>query len=449
MTVDAQVKTEEGSVGISEKPEQHSKGAVEGVQRNLTFGGALERFLFVGEKGSGGESAGEKGVGQKWAGRLRRPGGVGKRKSGEVDVDVDVDVVFEESKKVKMNMVKKEGVAAAARIVTSSSTAITRRNKSVATAAGLMSKKDTPSSSSSTLSFANQKITKATSTKPRKPPTTEPRAPRSPFSTKIPPEHLPTILAHPSPLMDILAPSLLLIFIGTNPGLLTAYTSHTYSSPSNSFWKLLHASGLTPTPTGVPLQATADRALPERFLLGNTNIVERASRSQEELSREEMCLGAGRTVERVRRWRPEAVCVVGKGVWEAFVAWGRRQRKMGGESGFRGVPRTGKGFEWGWQVDERGEEVRMGVGVGPGGVGGGEEPVPVPVPGRSWLPGKEAGETLPSPPLYDGPWEGARVYVVPGTSGLVTIPFARKLEIWREVGEWVGKRRGERGFVCS
>ncbi|KAF8457278.1 uracil-DNA glycosylase-like protein, partial [Terfezia claveryi] len=248
-------------------------------------------------------------------------------------------------------------------------------------------------------------------------------------------------------LQDILAPSLLLIFIGTNPGLLTAYTGHTYSSPTNSFWKLLHASKLTLTESGLPLQATEDRTLPNRFLLGNTNIVERASRSQEDLSREEMVLGAGRTVKKIGRWRPEAVCVVGKGVWEAFVGWGRKLKLEKGESGFSGAPVAGKVFKWGWQVDREGRELRMGVGGGGSDESEGKDEGELEIPERSWLVKSEY--LVPTPPKYEGSWEGARVYVVPSTSGLVTMPFTKKLEIWKGVGEWVGKRREDRGFTFS
>ncbi|KAF8454661.1 uracil-DNA glycosylase-like protein, partial [Kalaharituber pfeilii] len=207
------------------------------------------------------------------------------------------------------------------------------------------------------------------------------------------------------------------VFIGTNPGLLTAYTAHTYASPTNCFWKLLHESGLTPTPDGRPLHPSQDRQLPRRYLLGNTNIVERATRSQEQLSREELAAGAGRTVERVARWRPEAVCVVGRGVWEGFVGWVRREGKEGRNGGVKGRVQGGKGFTWGWQGGEGEGEVRI---IGDGAVA--EE--------------------------MDG-WKGARVYVVPSTSGLVTMGYARKLELWRPLGEWVSRRRTERGFVCE
>ena len=412
------------------------------VKKPLTFGAALERFLFTGVGGS--ESDGKGGdcgvginigdaAGCEW-GMSPRP----RRKAAEVGEAKRrcLEVGSVDGKQVVRKGVVRSGFVDSFRKTSTGIVNLPRR------------KTKTASRTTSTIITTSTKVTKPTSGNSGAAKSSEPRTLRSPFSTKIPEHHLEPLLAHPAPLLDILDPSLLLIFIGTNPGLLTAYTGHTYSSPTNSFWKLLHASKLTLTENGLPLQATEDRTLPKRFLLGNTNIVERASRSQEDLSREEMVLGAGRAVKKIGRWRPEGVCVVGKGVWEAFVGWGRKMRLERGKSGFSGAPVAGRGFSWGWQVDKEGRELRMGVGDG----GNSESESKVEeeeggFPERSWLVKSE--RTVPPPPKYEGPWEGARVYVVPSTSGLVTMPFTKKLEIWEGVGEWVGKRREERGFTCS
>ena len=304
------------------------------------------------------------------------------------------------------------------------------------------------------------KITKFTGngsdikTKPKAdPPTSNPLPGALKLPTKVPPQILPLLLAHPCPLIDILSPCLLLVFIGTNPGLLTAYTTHTYASPTNRFWKLLHASNLTPTVTGLPLHPSEDRTLPRRFLLGNTNIINRATRSQVDLSREELRAGADAVVRKVHAWRPEAVCVVGKGVWEGFVAYAQGARGLPGPGhrGFSGGgPTAGRGFKWGWQVDKEGKEVRMGVLDGlevRDGAGHTAE-----LPERTWVKNHALREAvLPTPPFpqtFKGPWEGARVYVVPSTSGLVTMQWADKFDIWKGLGEWVCKRRDEKGFVC-
>lgn len=97
---------------------------------------------------------------------------------------------------------------------------------------------------------------------------------------------------------------------------------------------------------------------------------------------------------KIRKWRPESVCIVGKGIWESI--W---RAKHGGEKLGK------KDFVWGWQVD------------------------------------KERFGAVPE----DG-YEGARVFVVPSTSGLVAgYSMEFKKATWKELGDWVQKRRAERG----
>lgn len=201
-----------------------------------------------------------------------------------------------------------------------------------------------------------------------------------------------------SPLPDALAPNLLILFVGLNPGIQTARTHHAYAHPTNLFWRLLYSSGITPRLCA----PSEDRSLPRLYGLGLTNIVARPSRNGAELSKAEMDAGVAGLEDKVRRWRPEVVCVVGKSIWEAVwrVRKGRGMRK--GE------------FSYGWQ----GKGERMGVGSG----GGVEEGV-----------------------VDDGGWKGARVFVATSTSGLAaTLKPKEKEVIWKELGDWAVKRREER-----
>ncbi|KAL1857485.1 uracil DNA N-glycosylase Thp1 [Diaporthe australafricana] len=210
----------------------------------------------------------------------------------------------------------------------------------------------------------------------------------------------PSVYAHLPPLPDALAPNLLALFCGLNPGVRTAQTGHAYNHPSNLFWKLMHSSGVLP----VRCAATEDRTLPARFRLGLTNIVSRPSRSGAELSRAEMDAGVGALEAKVRRWRPEVVCVVGKSIWESL--WRVRHGK--------GIAK--EEFKYGWQ-DE-------GENMGVGDVGEAER-----------LEGVE----------YREGWKGARVFVSSSTSGLAaTLSPAEKERIWRELGQWVEARRAGR-----
>ncbi|KAI6789836.1 DNA glycosylase [Hortaea werneckii] len=205
----------------------------------------------------------------------------------------------------------------------------------------------------------------------------------------------PSKYAHLPKLLDILEPDLICIFVGTNPGIRTATAGHAYAHPSNLFWKLLHSSGCT----DVRLPPENDVNLPEWYAMGNTNIVERPSKDAAELSKEEMAAGTPVLEEKIRRFRPEAVCIVGKGIWEAV--WRYRY----------GRPLRKHEFRWGWQD----EKERMGR------VEAGEE---------------DEGETA---------WDGAPVFVTSSTSGsAASLKPAEKELIWAPFGEWVRMRRHER-----
>lgn len=208
----------------------------------------------------------------------------------------------------------------------------------------------------------------------------------------------PSRYAHLAPLVDVLAPNLLLVFVGVNPGIQTAVSGHAYAHPSNRFWHLLHASGLTPERK---LSPTEDRDLPQLYAYGNTNIVERPTRDQGELSKEEMVAGAAVLDEKFRKCRPEAVCIVGKGIWEAIWKW-----KHG-----RNISKTE--FKYGWQDDKE----NMGC----------EEK------GRDPRNDDHAG------------WSGARVFVATSTSGQAAfLKPEEKLAIWQPLGRWAQERRKER-----
>ncbi|KUI62015.1 G/U mismatch-specific uracil DNA glycosylase [Cytospora mali] len=210
----------------------------------------------------------------------------------------------------------------------------------------------------------------------------------------------PSVYSHLPYLPDAMAPNLLVLFCGLNPGVRTAQTGHAYNHPSNLFWKLMYSSGVLP----VRCTAEEDRTLPARFQLGLTNIVSRPSRNGAELSKAEMDEGVSVLEEKVRRWRPEVVCMVGKSIWESVwrVRHGRAIAK--GE------------FKYGWQD----ESENM---------------------GRGEVVEDERQEGVE----YGADWDGARVFVSSSTSGLAaTLGPEEKERIWRELGSWVEMRRAER-----
>lgn len=107
------------------------------------------------------------------------------------------------------------------------------------------------------------------------------------------------------------------------------------------------------------------------------------------LSKAEMDAGVPVLEAKVAAQRPEAVCLVGKSIWEAV--WRVRRG--------RGIRK--EEFRYGWQ----GEEENMGRCEG---------------------------------------WDGAPVFVATTTSGLAAgMTMAQKEAVWNELGTWVVGRREE------
>lgn len=209
--------------------------------------------------------------------------------------------------------------------------------------------------------------------------TTKERSAKDPYS---PANHL----------VDSLRPGLTLVCIGLNPGLMTAATGHAYAHPSNRFWHLLHDSGITPK-KHIPAET---RDLMDLYQIGNTNICERPTRSGDGLSKQELEEGATILDKKMTRFRPEAVVIVGKGIWEAI--WMAK----------KGMKRfNDPDFHWGWQD----EEMQLGRIV------------------------EDDGEVV---------WPGAKTFVATSTSGLAaTLRPAEKLAIWKPLGDWMAMKREE------
>ena len=142
----------------------------------------------------------------------------------------------------------------------------------------------------------------------------------------------------------------------------------------------------------------------------------RASRDGSELSKEEMVTGAGVLDEKIKKWKPEVVCLVGKSIWEAVWKW-----KHG-----RGIRKDE--FKYGFQNASE----KMGRKKGSGSFFRGVKE-------------KEGKEMTEHDSLGEEGWDGARVFVATSTSGLAaTLSMSRKEEIWAELGGWVKRRREER-----
>jgi TDG/mug DNA glycosylase family protein len=128
--------------------------------------------------------------------------------------------------------------------------------------------------------------------------------------------------AHGRGIGDIIAPRLAVLFCGINPGLWSAATGFNFARPGNRFWPALHLAGWTPRQLRPEEQA--------RLLdcgLGVTNLVDRATARADELGVEEVVAGGRALAEKVRRYRPGWVAVLGVGAYRT--AFGRRSARVG------------------------------------------------------------------------------------------------------------------------
>ncbi|KAL4947287.1 uracil-DNA glycosylase-like protein [Aspergillus filifer] len=256
-------------------------------------------------------------------------------------------------------------------------------------------RKPTRSTTTSPQTITPGRITRSQSIKSRSTTPASPQPSRSPLRSTTPqtprsrsrsaprrqtssPSSLPTSL-----LRDTIPPNLTLLLVGVNPGIATGQTGFAYAHPSNLFWKLLHWSGITP----IRHPPSDTYKLPELYNIGNTNIVERATRDASMLSKAEMDAGVPILEKKVAANKPAVVCLVGKSIWEAV--WrARKGRAIKKEE-----------FKYGWQ--DEGEN--MGI---------------------------------------SAEWEGAKVFVATTTSGLAAgMSMAEKRAVWDELGAWVVPRR--------
>lgn len=122
-----------------------------------------------------------------------------------------------------------------------------------------------------------------------------------------------------------------LLFVGINPGLWTAVAQAHFAHPGNRFFKALYLAGITPKALDVRhgFDAGSRRALVERGI-GITNLVNRATARADELAAPELRAGARRLTDRIARWQPRVVAVVGIGAYRT--AFRRPNAEVGPQS---------------------------------------------------------------------------------------------------------------------
>ncbi len=127
---------------------------------------------------------------------------------------------------------------------------------------------------------------------------------------------------------EIIAPNLRILFVGINPGRMSATKGHNFAGPGNHFWRLLHESGLSPR----EFAPNEERRLLEHGL-GITNIVTRASRSESDLTWDELVAGGVELRRTIDAYTPRVVALLGKNVYRAFAGLSRSARVEWGLQG--------------------------------------------------------------------------------------------------------------------
>ena len=114
---------------------------------------------------------------------------------------------------------------------------------------------------------------------------------------------------------DIVTVDLRALIVTINPAARSAQIGHAFSSPGNPFWRLLHASGLTPE----QLAPSEERRLLD-FGLGLASTVQRATAAAGELSAGERRAGADDVRRLVSRYRPRLVALLGLTLYPLYVS---------------------------------------------------------------------------------------------------------------------------------
>ena len=111
---------------------------------------------------------------------------------------------------------------------------------------------------------------------------------------------------------DLVDQRVRLLFVGINPGLWTAAVGAHFARRGNRFWPALHASGITPRVVDASDGMRPDDTDMVLGLgIGITNIVPTASARADELTLDELRIGAVELEAKVRALQPAVVAVLG------------------------------------------------------------------------------------------------------------------------------------------
>ena len=132
----------------------------------------------------------------------------------------------------------------------------------------------------------------------------------------------------PSAVPDVLAAGLDVVFCGINPGRFSDAAAAHFANPRNDFWRLLHASGLTPRLLD-PTEQFDLLALG----IGVTNAALRTTPGSSDLRKSDFAGSADRLEAIASDLRPRAIGFVGKeayrGTFGGRAGHGLQERRLG------------------------------------------------------------------------------------------------------------------------
>lgn len=116
---------------------------------------------------------------------------------------------------------------------------------------------------------------------------------------------------HGAEVDDLVGDDVRLVFVGINPGLMTAATNTHFAHPSNRFHPALYLAGIIPVELPNDGLSDAQREVLTRRGIAITNVVGHATAKASELTLEDYRSGATELVERLRGWTPAVVAILG------------------------------------------------------------------------------------------------------------------------------------------
>src|ERR1022692_2685707 len=116
------------------------------------------------------------------------------------------------------------------------------------------------------------------------------------------------------PLRDVVASQPRVLLVGINPGLRSGALGHHFAGNGNPFWRLLHASRLTPT-----LLTYAEDQRLAALGIALTNLCPRTTRTAAELTRPEIARGRMALARKIADWRPAVVAFVGVSLYRMYL----------------------------------------------------------------------------------------------------------------------------------